>query len=306
MAGGALTRGGLRLPVGLWSEQELRVVRVNAEQSSARREGRVHRVGPRPSRLAGPRSSHRRSPSARFHTFGLGRVGQTLGRIFQRRGGGRSQRAPLASGDLRGSAAGTRRRALSETEPLSRIPAGSCVPPMSGSPPLTRRGEASQGRSWGERRPTLRPPAARDGAPSRPDPSRPEPRPHGSHTFGPGRVGRTLGRIFPSRGGGNHPGSSPGFRHLEKIPLIGMPSGTIPKVPGTTTLRARPMTVHFARAPPPAFPGYLMVEVGHPCGDLSDHAGNREKAQDLPGLETLRKNPTDWHFQAPRRSERGR
>ena len=103
VAGGALTRGGLRLPIGRWSGASSRMYRG--------REG-TRRPGEAP--LSG-RSVTASRPEDRphgSHTFGLGRVGQTLGRIFQRREEGESPRPARAP------------------SPTSRVPRGRGSPPV--------------------------------------------------------------------------------------------------------------------------------------------------------------------------------
>ena len=108
-----------------------------------------------------PRPGHcaRRSPPNRphgSHTFGLGRVGQTLGRIFQRREeGGEPETSSGSTPDFQGSrGAGTRLRSRPATASLSRIPAGRGGP--SGSwflPSPQGRGKGAQPASTSGDRP---------------------------------------------------------------------------------------------------------------------------------------------------------
>ena len=102
-----------------------------------------------PGRVASPglaSRSERRTHGS--HTFGLGKVGQTLGRIFQRRGGGKSQRAALARGEP--ERAGTRRRVLPGTPLFLGYPLAGVALDSAVLPPSRGGGKPARGTS-GER-----------------------------------------------------------------------------------------------------------------------------------------------------------
>ena len=106
--------GGLINP-GDWSELQRSVLRAG-------RPGRQ----PGPGHLARPRrlASRPESRPHGSHTFGPGRVGQTLWRIFQRREGGKSQRPPLASSSTSGQGLAAETcpgRSLPHGYPLARV-----------------------------------------------------------------------------------------------------------------------------------------------------------------------------------------
>ena len=92
-------------------------------------------------RFSRPAPSHRPHGS---HTFGLGEVGQTFGSFFQRRGEGKSQRAPLASPQTSGVSEGPLSPFQARLDSLSRIPAGQGGPAIPGSSLPTGEREGSQ------------------------------------------------------------------------------------------------------------------------------------------------------------------